>query len=103
MYAIIETGGKQYWVKPDTTVKVDKLTEEKGKEITFKALWSCSDVKEGDKATSGPTGKVVAEVVRQFRAPKIIVFKKRRKKAYKKIQGHRQYLTELRIKSISLN
>ncbi len=93
-YAIIETGGKQYWVAPNETVKVDRLTVPKGKEITFEALWAG----EGADKT-----QVVAEVVRELRAPKIIVFKKRSKKAYRKTRGHRQYLTELRIKSISKN
>jgi large subunit ribosomal protein L21 len=62
--------------------------------------------KNGDKALTGRPkisgASVTAEVVRQLRAPKVIVFKMRQKKVYKKTQGHRQWLTELRIKQISL-
>lgn len=106
MYAIIEVGGKQYWVEPNETVRVDRLDSEAGKELAFKALWvgeDAKDAKDGKEAASGPKGAVVAEVVGEMRAPKIIVFRKKPKKAYKKLHGHRQYLTEIKIKSISLN
>ncbi len=103
MYAIIETGGKQFWVTPGETIRVEKLEAEAGKEVTFNALWAVGDAKEGQEASSSRSGKVVAEVLGQERGPKIIVFKRRQKKAYKKTQGHRQNLTDLRIKSISLN
>ena len=95
MYAIIETGSKQYRVMPGDKVKVETLEGEKGKTLTFKALWSAKDDKGG--ATGGT---VTAEILRQFRAPKIIVFKKRPKKGYKKTQGHRQNLTEILVKEI---
>jgi large subunit ribosomal protein L21 len=100
MYAIIETGGKQYWVSPGETIKVEKLQAE-GKELTLDALWAG-----GDKAAEGsksPKAKVVLEVLADVRAPKILVFKKRSKKAYKKMKGHRQTLTQVRVKSISFN
>ncbi len=100
MYAIITTGGRQYWVEPGELLRVEKLAGEPGTEITFEALWSAGD---GDGAARARGGKVVAEVVRGCRGPKIIVFKKRTKKAYQKTQGHRQDLTEIRIKSISPN
>lgn len=95
MYAIIETGNKQYRVSPGDKVKVEKLDGEKGKALTFKALWSGKDDGGGSQG-----GTVTAEIVRQFRAPKILVFKKRRKKGYKKMQGHRQDLTEIQVKEI---
>jgi large subunit ribosomal protein L21 len=98
MYAIIETGGRQFWVSPGETIRVEKLEAEQGKELTFKALWAV-----GDNNQSSKSADVVAEVVKQGRGPKIIVFKRRQKKAYKKQRGHRQSLTDLKIKSISLN
>ena len=101
MYAIIQTGGKQFWVIPGETLRVDRLEAKAGDVITLKALWAVGeaapDIKDAAKAT------VTAEVVKHLRGPKIIVFKKRVKKAYQKTQGHRQNLTELRIKEISLN
>jgi large subunit ribosomal protein L21 len=103
MYAIIETGGRQFWVTPGETVRVEKLKAEAGQEVTFKALWAVGDAKEGQEPVVSREAKVVAEVARQDRGPKIIVFKKRTKKAYKKTQGHRQWLTDIVIKSISFN
>ncbi|MEK7388397.1 MAG: 50S ribosomal protein L21 [Elusimicrobiota bacterium] len=103
MYAIIETGGKQLWVVPGETVTVEKLDVEKGATLTFNALWAVSDAPEGQEPVSSRTAKVTATVVKQGRGSKIIVFKKRTKKAYKKTQGHRQWLTSIKIESISLN
>ena len=103
MYAIIETGGKQLWVVPGETVKVEKLEVEKGAKLEFNALWAVGDAAEGQEPSYSQKAKVTATVVRQGRGPKIIVFKKRTKKAYKKRIGHRQWLTEIKIESISLN
>ena len=96
MYAIIETGSKQYRVTPGAKVKVEKLDGEKGKTVTFKALWASTK----DEGGGVPNGTVTAEIVRQLRGPKILVFKKRPKKGYKKLQGHRQNLTEIQVKEI---
>jgi large subunit ribosomal protein L21 len=103
MYAIIETGGKQLWVVPGETVKVEKLEAAEGAKLEFKALWAVGDTKEGQEPAYSREAKVTATVVRQDRGPKIIVFKKRTKKAYKKRIGHRQWLTEIKIDAISLN
>ena len=103
MYAIIETGGKQVWVVPGETVKVEKLEAEKGAKLTFSALWAVGDADAGQEPAYSRQAKVTATVVRQGRGPKIIVFKKRTKKAYKKRIGHRQWLTEIKIDAISLN
>ena len=103
MYAIIETGGKQLWVIPGETVKVEKLEAKEGDKITLNALWAVADAKEGAEPTTSRSAKVTVTVVKQGRGPKIIVFKKRTKKAYKKTQGHRQWLTSIKIESISLN
>ena len=98
MYAVIKTGGKQYRVEPGEVLKVEKIEGEPGQELNLDVLWGA-----GEGAQPDQKGKVVAEIVRQFRARKILVFKKRPKKGYKKMQGHRQYLTEIRIKDISLS
>ena len=103
MYAIIETGGKQLWVIPGETVKVEKMEVKEGETLTFNALWAVGDAPEGQEPESTRAAKVTATVVKQGRGPKIIVFKKRTKKAYKKTQGHRQWLTSIKIESISLN
>lgn len=96
MYAIIENGSKQYKVTPGELVKLEKLDGEKGKELVFKALWSSKGEGGGAKG-----GTVTAEIVRHLRGPKVIVFKKRTKKAYQKTQGHRQDLTEIKVKEIA--
>jgi large subunit ribosomal protein L21 len=103
MYAIIETGGKQLWVVPGETVKVEKLEAAVGDKLEFKALWAVGDTKEGAEPAYSRSAKVTGTVVKQDRGPKIIVFKKRTKKAYKKRIGHRQWLTEIKIEAISLN
>ncbi|NLO90389.1 MAG: 50S ribosomal protein L21 [Elusimicrobia bacterium] len=106
MYAIIETGGRQYWVIPGETVQVDKLQAKEGEEVVIKALWSASgDAGKSEQISAGkqPAAKVVAEVLRHLRSPKVVVFKRRPKKAYQKTIGHRQELTELRIKEIQLS
>lgn len=102
MYAIIITGGKQYRVEKGMNVVVEKLENaEKGQEVVLDQVLMVAD---GDKATIGrPTvegASVKATVVAQKRLPKILVFKKRPKKGYKKMQGHRQYVTEIEITDI---
>lgn len=103
MYAIIETGGKQFWVMPGETIQVEKLDAKEGDELTLKALWAAGGSSSVRETTTLPKANVKVEILRHLRAPKIIVFKKRTKKAYQKWQGHRQDLTEIRIKEISLN
>ncbi len=102
MYAIIETGGKQYWVVPGEIVQVEKLTEAEGAEVTFKALWSASLDEKSATAAKSPSAKVTARIVRHLKGPKIIVFRKKTKKAYEKGSGHRQELTEIEVKDIQL-
>ncbi|HAH06294.1 MAG TPA: 50S ribosomal protein L21 [Elusimicrobia bacterium] len=104
MYAIIETGGKQYWVVPGDTLKVEKLEAKEGTELTLDALWAASEGQDaGKKAPAGQAAKVTIEVVRQVKGPKLIVFKKRPKKIWYRKRGHRQALTEIRVKNISFN
>ncbi|MFA5138602.1 MAG: 50S ribosomal protein L21 [Elusimicrobiota bacterium] len=103
MYAIIEMGGKQYWVEPGETIRVEKLEAAEGTKIELKALWSADEKKDGDQGTGSRNGKVTVAVVRQVKAPKIIVFRKKAKSHYKKTRGHRQGLTEIRIESVTQN
>jgi large subunit ribosomal protein L21 len=102
MYAIVETGGKQYRVEEGSRVKVETLPHEKGKTINLDRVLLIGQeggIKVGQPLVAGAV--VTAEVVTHDRAKKIIVFKKRSKKTYKKTQGHRQNYTELLIKSIA--
>jgi len=103
MYAIIETGGKQYWVVPGDTLRVEKLEAKEGSELVIDALWAASEGQEEGKAPAKQAAKVTVEVLRQVGGPKIIVFKKRPKKNYVRRMGHRQHLTEIRIKDIAFN
>ena len=100
MYAVIETGGKQYRVSEGQTIRVEKLAQEVGSEIKFDEVLMVG----GDTVAVGTPhvkgAKVVAEVVAQDRAKKVIVFKMKRRKNYRRHNGHRQPYTELRIKSV---
>ncbi len=97
MYAVIRTGGKQYRVAPGDVVKIESLPSE-GQTVEFSDVLAIS----GEPGTLAKPGaaKVTAEVVREGRADKILVFHFKRKKQYKKLRGHRQGFTEVRIKAI---
>jgi large subunit ribosomal protein L21 len=101
MYAVIRTGGKQYKVEEGDILRVEKLHAGKGDTVTFDDVLLIG----GDSLEVGsPTVKgaqVSASVIRQFRDKKIVVFKMKRRKRYHKKQGHRQYLTEVRITKIA--
>ncbi len=101
MFAIIKTGGKQYKVAADDILQIEKLDAQAGETITFDQvlmLGSGSDVTIGSPLVEGAT--VVAELVEQFRNKKIIVFKKKRRKKYRRTQGHRQNLSLVKITDI---
>ncbi|MCX7926436.1 MAG: 50S ribosomal protein L21 [Fimbriimonadales bacterium] len=101
MYAIIQTGGKQYRVEPNTVLSVEKLDAEPGAEVEISEVLMVrteNGVKVGAPYVEG--AKVVAEVVKQTKAPKIIGFKYKPKKNERKRWGHRQQITVLRVKSI---
>ncbi len=101
MYAIVKTGGKQYRVSKGDSLKVEKLSGEIGSSLEIKdvlAVGSGDDLKVGTPVVENAS--VLAEVVAQGKAKKVIVFKKKRRKGYKKRQGHRQEYTELKIKEI---
>lgn len=103
MYAIIETGGKQYWVVPGEILHVERLTAKTGEEVIFSALWTASKEEKNPAPGKSPPAKVTATVVRHLRGDKMIIFRKRPKKAYEKSSGHRQELTELQVKDIQLS
>ncbi len=99
-YAIIEAGGKQFRVTEGEVVRVPSITAEVGASVQFDALLAGDDqqVEVGAPALDGR--RVTATVLEHGRAPKIIVFKKKRRKQYKKTHGHRQNFTAVRIDSV---
>ena len=99
MYAIFVTGGKQYRVQEGDSIYVEKLEAEVGEEVTFDQVLLAGE-KVGTPLVKG--AKVVATVEKQGRSPKIIVFKMKPKKNYRKKQGHRQAYTKVLIKEIVL-
>ena len=103
MFAIIETGGKQYRVAEGDTLFIEKLPVEAGDNVTFDKVLAVLD---GDKATFGTPvvagAKVEASVVKNGKGKKIIVFKYKPKKNYRRKQGHRQPYTKVTIGKISV-
>ena len=103
MHAIIETGGKQYKVAEGDTLFIEKLPNEAGDTVTFDKVLAVID---GDKITVGTPvvegAKVDASVVKNGKGKKIMVFKYKPKKGYRKRQGHRQPYTKVTIGAISL-
>tara|TARA_B110000305_G_C19104347_1_gene476720 strand:- start:72 stop:521 length:450 start_codon:yes stop_codon:yes gene_type:complete len=102
MYAVVKTGGKQYRVAKDDTILVEKLEADEGAQITLDEVMMLGD---GETFTVGrPTvanASVEAQVVSQTRGPKILVFRMKRRKNHRRLQGHRQDLTLLKITNIS--
>ena len=101
MYAIVETGGRQYRVSPGDRIDVEKLTGQVGDAITLTTVLM---VGQGAAVTVGTPmvaeARVEARIVAQKRGKKIIIFKHRRRKNYRRKQGHRQWLTSLQITGI---
>ena len=101
MYAVIRTGGKQYRVAPGETVRVETLGQESGS-IEFADVLAVSG-EAGSFEQSLDGARVLAEVVGVGRGEKILVFHFKRKKQYKKLQGHRQNFVEVKINEILVN
>jgi large subunit ribosomal protein L21 len=101
MFAVIKTGGKQYVVKEGDVLSVEKLNAEAGQKLLFEQVLLIED---GDQTLIGTpvleAAVVKAEVVRNFKNDKILVFKKKRRKQYRRTRGHRQPLTEVKIEKI---
>ena len=101
MYAVIRTGGKQYRVAPGDKLKIETTAHENGA-VEFSDIVAVSG--EAGKFESELSGaKVLASVLGEGRGDKILVFKLKRKKQYKKMQGHRQNFVEVRINEILVN
>lgn len=101
MHAVIKTGGKQYRVAEGDTLKVEKLTGDAGSTVELDQVLSVGEgeaIKIGTPVVDGAS--VTAEIVEHGRGKKVIVFKKKRRKGYKKKQGHRQDFTSIKIKEI---
>ncbi len=100
MFAIIETGGKQYRVSVGDVIDVERIEAEEGATVTLKAIM----LGDGENITVGADAEgktVTATVVRQYKAKKVIVFKYKAKKNVRKKQGHRQCYTRIKIDSIA--
>ena len=101
MYAVIKTGGKQYRVAKDDVLTIERLEGEAGAELEFTEVLMIGG--NGTPKIGTPTvpgAKVTAELVEQTRGPKLIAFKKRRRKNSRRKRGHRQDLTKVRITNI---
>jgi len=100
MYAVVRTGGKQHRVAPGDSIRVEKLDGEVGDEITLEEvlLTGGEAVRVGTPLVDG--AKVVGTITDQGRGDKIVVFKLKRRKNYRRKQGHRQSYTEIRIDKI---
>jgi large subunit ribosomal protein L21 len=102
MYAVVKTGGKQYRVSTGTKIKVEQLSAEIGAEVTLDQVLMIAEdgaIKLGTPLLSGAA--VTAKVLSQGRGDKVKIYKMRRRKHYRKSQGHRQNFTELEITNIA--
>ena len=101
MYAVIRTGGKQYRVSEGDTLRIEKLNGDVGSSVSFDEILMLG----GDKVAVGKPlvkgAKVSAQITAQERAKKVIVFKMRRRKNYRRKNGHRQHYTEVKITGIT--
>jgi len=102
MYAVVKTGGKQYRVTPGQVVQVEKLDGDAGDAVEFSEVLAI--VKDGELVVGNPcieNAKVAGEIITQKRHKKILVFKSKRRKGYRKMRGHRQFVTEVKIREIT--
>ncbi len=102
MYAVIRTGGKQYRVAPGDVLKVEKLVPDENGAIEFGEVLAFSG-EPGSVARPADGARVLATVVGEGRGDKILVFHYKRKKQYKKLQGHRQAFTQVKINEIQVD
>ncbi|MBF0271128.1 MAG: 50S ribosomal protein L21 [Magnetococcales bacterium] len=101
MYAVVRTGGKQYKVAVNDVVRVEKLPGEEGESVQLTDVLLVAD--EGSLKTGNEISgsQVTGTILRQFKDKKVLVFKKKRRKNYRRAHGHRQQLTELRVTGIT--
>ena len=106
MYAVIRTGGKQYRVASGQVIKIERLDGAVGDTVAFEqVLMVGGEQAAGEPRIGSPLvegARVTAEVLEQGKAPKVIVFKKKRRKNYRRRRGHRQMQTVLRIRDIAV-
>ena len=105
MYAVIQTGGKQYRVEPGKTVVVEKLAGEAGAKVVFDQVLLVSSGDGGSVSVGAPLvagAKVTGEIVEQTKGDKLVVFKFRLRKNYVRKNGHRQQLTAVKISGIQV-
>ncbi|MBI3303245.1 MAG: 50S ribosomal protein L21 [Deltaproteobacteria bacterium] len=101
-YAVIRTGGKQYRVSPGELLRVESLTGEVGSEISFsEVLLTSADGSVQVGAPLVPGASVTARIVQHGKEKKILVFKKKRRKTYRRKRGHRQHFTAVQVKTIN--
>jgi large subunit ribosomal protein L21 len=105
MYAVFRTGGKQFRAEPGARIRIPSLDVEPGGSVVFDQILLAGDgedtVQVGTPTLAGASVK--AEVLRHGRTDKIIVFKKKKRKGYRKKQGHRQGFTEIRVDEVALS
>ena len=102
MYAIVEISGQQFKIEKDKKVFVHRLKAEEGSQVKFDRVMLVEDsgnVKVGTPTIAG--AEVTATVLNHLKGEKVLVFKKKRRKGYQKMNGHRQYLTSIQINSIN--
>ncbi|MEO5329854.1 MAG: 50S ribosomal protein L21 [Magnetococcus sp. THC-1_WYH] len=100
MYAIVRTGGKQYRVAVNDILRVELLPGAKGDEVILNDVVMLSDDQGPKTGAEVTAASVTGRIMQQVRSKKVLVFKKRRRKNYRRHQGHRQDLTELKITAI---
>ncbi len=103
MYAIVEIAGQQFKVAKDQKVFVNRLQKEEGSKITFDNVLLVDDGKVTIGAPAIEGAAVTAKILNHLKGDKVIVFKKKRRKGYRVKNGHRQFLSEIQIESISVN
>ncbi len=102
MFAVIESGGKQHKVVKGDSLKVELLKEDEGSKVEFNKVLMISDGKDSKVGTPYlEKANVIGKVVRHGKSDKVIVFKMKRRKDYRRTQGHRQGFTEVLIESIN--
>ena len=101
MYAVIRAGGKQYRVAPGDVIRVESMQGSEG-DVSFGDVLAVS-AGNGEVSKAGPDARVAGQIVEQDRAAKILVFHYKRKKQYKKLRGHRQNYTAVRITEIAFD
>ena len=103
MYAIVEIAGQQFKVAKDQKVFVNRLQGEEGSKVSFDKVLLVDDGKVTIGAPAIEGAEVTAKILGHLKGDKVIVFKKKRRKGYKKKNGHRQFLSEIQIESISVS